>query len=585
MPRKSLHSSINNLSYKSLLIILFFLLISIVVLWKFVLPNHKVEASWWNDGWNYRKAISISNTSGSNLTDFQISLSIGTSALIASGKMQSDCDDIRITDINGNLLPYWIDPDLSCNTTSDTIIYVKFSSIISGDNTAYLYYGNSSATIFQNGNDVFPQLFDTFDSTTINSRKFSYGGGTITQNNFVSMVNDADAWDTYFYDNSTYTRNSSMVFQSKFKADSGARVMVGLHDSGTGAHYNNLVYAFYFNNGSFSIYEDGTSRGSVGSYTVGNWYNIKIELKDIGAKYYYKAVNSTTWILLYDSSYSSESNLKLGVSHYDVTEYSYTDDWIIRKYASIEPTSTLQSEEAGGGPIAYWKFDEGSDTTAYDSTTNQNNGTISGATWQTEDQCISGKCLYFNGDTTQRVISDDNVLIDGDQTFSVWFYPTQFSGLDGIFTTHNHSTTSNIGINLDDNKITVSIGYTDDTREYNTKRSNFTVPLNKWTHAILVFKQNENTISLFVNGKFDSSWTLSKTVKFTSDKILAGQWSTTYTSSYRFYGLIDEPKIYRYARTAAQIKLDYNSRGSSKGTSANLGGATSDNNLSEGLVG
>src|SRR5574344_1252946 len=130
MPRKSLHSSINNLSYKSLLIILFFLLISIVVLWKFVLPNHKVEASWWNDGWNYRKAVSISNTSGSNLTDFQISLSIGTSALIASGKMQSDCDDIRITDINGNLLPYWVEPTgpNSCNQTTDTKVWIKNSS-------------------------------------------------------------------------------------------------------------------------------------------------------------------------------------------------------------------------------------------------------------------------------------------------------------------------------------------------------------------------------------------------------------------------------------------------------------------------
>lgn len=57
----------------------------------------------------------------------------------------------------------------------------------------------------------------------------------------------------------------------------------------------------------------------------------------------------------------------------------------------------LAAEEKSAGPVAYWKFDEGTDTNTQDSTANNNDGTITGATWKSEDQCISGKCLYFDG--------------------------------------------------------------------------------------------------------------------------------------------------------------------------------------------
>ena len=66
---------------------------------------------------------------------------------------------------------------------------------------------------------------------------------------------------------------------------------------------------------------------------------------------------------------------------------------------------TIASEERGPGPVAFWKFDEGFGQTANDSTINANNGTLgatsgsesSDPTWQTEDMCVSGKCLKFDG--------------------------------------------------------------------------------------------------------------------------------------------------------------------------------------------
>src|SRR3989344_5191232 len=60
--------------------------------------------------------------------------------------------------------------------------------------------------------------------------------------------------------------------------------------------------------------------------------------------------------------------------------------------------------------------------------------------------------------------------------------------------------------------------------------------------------------------------------------ITIGQVSTNYLQ-----GFIDDVKIYDYARSAGQIKADYNSRGAVKGTSARFGARNEW--MSDGLVG
>jgi hypothetical protein len=49
------------------------------------------------------------------------------------------------------------------------------------------------------------------------------------------------------------------------------------------------------------------------------------------------------------------------------------------------------------GLVAYWRMDEGTGTTTKDDAAS-NTGTITGATWKPEGDCVSGNCLYFDGD-------------------------------------------------------------------------------------------------------------------------------------------------------------------------------------------
>lgn len=92
---------------------------------------------------SYRKPISITNNSGGNLTDYETLISVDTASLISAGKMQSDCDDLRLMDSDGvTPLAYWTES--GCNTSA-TQIFTRIPSIPVAGKTVYMLYGNATA--------------------------------------------------------------------------------------------------------------------------------------------------------------------------------------------------------------------------------------------------------------------------------------------------------------------------------------------------------------------------------------------------------------------------------------------------------
>ena len=279
-------------------------------------------------------------------------------------------------------------------------------------------------------------------------------------------------------------------------------------------------------------------------------------------------------VILRRNSMSSLAGLGAGTAC-SVPNYpwKYKNIYIREDAMTFATTTTLQSEEAGGGPIAYWKFDEGTGTTALNSANNSNTGTITGTTWQTEDQCISGKCLYFNGSSyvntnfgINRDISVNPISV------SMWVKPTSLGNY--MFLSPNQGTNQRFYFATYGGKWDMGI----QNSGWGGSGS-INVDLNKWSHIEIV--TTGSIAYMYVNGKITSQ---KNYTSFTfPENIYIGIHGSS--GAYGFVGYIDDVKIYPYARTADQIKLDYNSRGSLKGTSANLGSAASDNNLSDGLVG
>lgn len=218
--------------------------------------------------------------------------------------------------------------------------------------------------------------------------------------------------------------------------------------------------------------------------------------------------------------------------------------------ASNYTIGSLSTEEVGGGPVAYWKFDEGVGTSARDSTQNGNHAIFgsgtSAPTWVTDDQCVSGKCLKFNG-TTQYVNAGHPATL---QTFdkitiSAWIKGNSYASADynmiaGKYLDHY--------LSIYDSKIRfraldITSNITDGTTTLNP---------NKWYHVVATY--DGSFVRLYLNGVQDNFEASSGTITDTSHDYFIG----SYSSSLFFNGYLDDIKIYPYARSATQIKQDYN---------------------------
>ncbi|HPD45158.1 MAG TPA: DUF2341 domain-containing protein, partial [Candidatus Woesebacteria bacterium] len=182
------------LSLKSLLIIIVVLLIGIVGLWQIQRKAQPVKADWFNESWMYRKSIGISNASGTNQSNFRVNLSIGTSSLIAAGKMKSDCTDVRLTDIQGKLLPHWVQTG-TCNTDA-TVIWTKIPFLSTSANLIYFYYGNPSADDITDSS-VLPDSCSTVNAYLGSGLHYVDPDGKTGQNPFQAycdMTTDSGGW-------------------------------------------------------------------------------------------------------------------------------------------------------------------------------------------------------------------------------------------------------------------------------------------------------------------------------------------------------------------------------------------------------
>ncbi|MCP4649664.1 MAG: DUF2341 domain-containing protein [PVC group bacterium] len=281
--------------------------------------------------WAYKIPITVTNFTTADITNQLVELKLDNWHEFWSN-VKNDGGDIRIVDSDDTtVLNYYLDSfDF---VSKKAMVYTKIPSFSAlADKTIYLYYGNPGASgasdLSASAKGIIAVFVHNFHGTTIAGSTFMYGGGTVTQNEYVTLQNNSDDWDCYLNTNNFYAR-SNIEFCAKIKADSGSRTMIGWKSNAGGASYQDMPHAIYFDNGNFHIYEDGSYRQGVGSYSPGTWYEIRIVLKSMGADYYYRIVDSSTWTLLYESSYSSESNLKPHIVHHDSGEQAHTDEWAI----------------------------------------------------------------------------------------------------------------------------------------------------------------------------------------------------------------------------------------------------------------
>ncbi|MCB1849724.1 MAG: PKD domain-containing protein [Gammaproteobacteria bacterium] len=164
-----------------------------------------------------------------------------------------------------------------------------------------------------NGTGTF--FSETFTGTLIDSNRWLTVGAV--QDDKITLTGGGNWGTQYLFSHENFRRGgSSFRGQIRPVNTSGDQFMMwGLKNTSTNYSYTQMPHAIYFRNGDIRIYENGNYRGQFANYTRGDWYEVRIDMKeDAGATYYYRALGASDWIQIYDSTYDATETLKVGVT-------------------------------------------------------------------------------------------------------------------------------------------------------------------------------------------------------------------------------------------------------------------------------
>jgi subtilisin family serine protease len=210
--------------------------------------------------------------------------------------------------------------------------------------------------------------------------------------------------------------------------------------------------------------------------------------------------------------------------------------------------------------VSYWKLDENSGTTAFDSTPNKNDGTINGATW------TSGKswsALQFDGINDYVRVKDSNSLdMTNAITISAWIYPTSWSSTyPRIVSKEASASAAPYALELDNSSKRALFCLNACAGENCVDSGSNSISLNNWYYVAGTWNGTHSQI--YVNGALKNSKSLSGTMTATTNDILIGN---NPSNNRQFNGTIDEVKIYNYALNESEIKAGYGIQTCSDGT-------------------
>lgn len=162
------------------------------------------------DTWTRRVPITISNTSTTALTEYQMKISLGTDVASMFGKTQADGGDIRVAGSLGNgtdNIVYSLENFNSTSSTGD--LWIKFPSVAaSATATAYIYYypvvpsqiETCSQAEFNNGTYTNTQWDATNNWTELTATGLTSGTGQYTSEIFdagASTVWSNLSWESH----------------------------------------------------------------------------------------------------------------------------------------------------------------------------------------------------------------------------------------------------------------------------------------------------------------------------------------------------------------------------------------------------
>jgi hypothetical protein len=248
---------------------------------------------------------------------------------------------------------------------------------------------------------------------------------------------------------------------------------------------------------------------------------------------------------------------------------SITSTWLEDTTVTCDTTTrtTRCVTSCPGNLVAYYKFDTGSGSTAFDSSGNGYDGTLTGGTWLTAE-CVDGSCLSFNGTDEYVTVGGDPLDgIGSDVTYSMWLYKNATGAYQMPFCYVSNSN--------DNYFLLIRVREADETIEYAVRittssddciyASTATFPLQDWTHLAITTTASE--VKLYLDGieqtitkdPLSECTTVYGVPEIQTMANTAGIGALVRPSKGNYFnGYIDELKVYGKALTATEIEYIYN---------------------------
>jgi archaellum component FlaC len=464
-------------------------------------------------GWPYRQTIEIVNNSG-DLSDYQIPITLDEKSEGFWSKCLSTGYDVRFVDEdNSTVLDYYRDSWDYDNQTAS--FWIKDPSLESGETkNIYLYYGRSDAADVSDFDSV---CVKDYNETGYNISAVDFDGDgdliTVSDSETLDITDEVTIEANMKYENTTWL--PGFAYRKLTTIDNSG----GIERTNTGIEFD-VTYVDGKMNADYSDLRFTDDDGSLLPYRI-------VESD---------ASEATVLVTIPLIPADSTKDIYLYYGNSDAVDQS--DDTL----------SSMPQEDLMG----WWRFDEGSGTTAEDSSGNGNTGTVEGATWTTGK---FNQALYFDGSNDYVNIGHDATINPGRPfTFCFWINMPGSGSWQQLISNASWGGSPGYCTMMDPPQQLIM---TLNGSECTSPRQNLNLPTNEWVHVAYVV--STTTCTLYIDGEYRYSWNHSGSLSTSSYDTYIG-WSSR--GSYDHYlGSMDEVAIYARALSEGDIGRVMEGRG------------------------
>lgn len=316
------------------------------------------------------------------------------------------------------------------------------------------------------------------------------------------------------------------------------------------------------------------------NFTANTWYHL-VAVRDVATDKTFLYVNGSLVDSDTDNSTTSlASSVPLnfgkegnsGSNYYydgvidEVKLYNYplTASEIMIEYnrgqAVVLGSGTSESQPSSSSLKGWWKLDESSGYTAFDTSSNNYIATLTnGPTWV---QGKIGKALNFDG--TDDIVTATGFPFYSTYTLSAWIKPDSWS-VDGyrsfisrgaVFDNNtNYAFAVRYRSASDNYRLTL---YMKNTSTEFGMECIIDNPTYSWHHAVATFDNSTQLLTFYYDGRYLCSNTMGQSPADGSQSLKIGSPDTTDSSDDPFDGLIDDVKVFNTVLNTSQIAYEYN---------------------------